>query len=82
MDLNKSILAIEKFNGNNFPTWQTKIRLLLMREGSWNVVKGTEPRLRGEEATAAVTAWDDKNDKALAYIGLGLHDNHIHHLDS
>ena len=28
-----------------------------------------------------VLAWSDKNDRALAIIGLGLGDNYIHHLD-
>lgn len=28
-----------------------------------------------------VIAWSDKNDRALAIIGLGLGDNYIHHLD-
>lgn len=56
MELNKSMLVIEKFNGQNFRTRQTKVRLLLMQEGIWNIVKGTELRPRGEDITAVVKA--------------------------
>ena len=32
-------LLVEKFKGEGFPTWQTKMQLLLMKEGVWGVVE-------------------------------------------
>ena len=69
---------IEKFSGTNFTHWQTKIRLVLMQYNVWKIVKGIEPRPQGEEG---LSTWNDKNDRALAIIGLGLADNYIHHLN-
>lgn len=70
---------VEKFSGTNFPTWQTKLRLLLMRESIRNVVNGKEEKPTSD--AAKILLWEKANDKALAIIGLGLADNLIHHLD-
>lgn len=80
MEVSRNVF-FEKFSGDNFPTWQTKIRLLLMRDGVWNIVKGTDEKPEGAATALDVKAWNDRNDKALAHIGLGLADNLIHHLD-
>lgn len=66
---------------SNFVTWQTKVRLLLMRDGVWNIVKGTDEKPKGSNTSLEVKAWNGRNDRALAYIGLGLADNLIHRLD-
>lgn len=52
-----------------------------MQYNVWRLVKGREPKSKGLEMTANVLAWSNKNDRALAIIGLGLGDNYIHHLD-
>lgn len=78
MDTNR---MMDKFNGSNFPTWQTKARLLLMKEGVWNVVKGIEKEPTLDQGAEKQRIWQDKNDKATALIGLGLADSLIHHVD-
>lgn len=72
-------MLLEKFCGTNFPTWPTKIRLPLMRDRVWDMVEGTERKPKGDLQKMQI--WENKNDKALTYIGLGLADNLIRHLD-
>ena len=79
MDSIKISSFIEKFSGSNFPTWQTKLWLLLMREGIWNTTNGKEPKPKSDDAR--ISWWENQNDKAMAIIGLALADNLIHHVD-
>lgn len=32
-------MKLEKFEGNAFHTWQTKVKFTLMRKGIWNIIK-------------------------------------------
>lgn len=52
-----------------------------MQHNVWRLVKGREPKPEGSENTPAVISWIDKNDWALAIIGLVLGDDYMHHLD-
>lgn len=79
MESSKSSAFIEKFTGKNFPTWQTKLRLILMKDGVWNVVCGKDKKPQSDEKK--ILHWENLNDKALSLIGLGLGDEVIHHLD-
>lgn len=81
METIRSTIAFEEFSGSNFVTWQTRVELLLTRDGVWNIVKGTDEKPEGSDTSPKVKAWNDRNDHALAHIGLGLADNPIHHLD-
>jgi len=58
-----------------------KVKLMLMQYNVWCLMKGREPKPEGNDTTPAVIAWNDKNDRALAIIGLGLGDDYIHHLN-
>ena len=79
MESSKSSAYIEKFMGKNFPTWQTKLHLILMKDGVWNVVGGKDKKPQSDEKK--ILHWENLNDKALSLIGLGLGDQVIHHLD-
>lgn len=67
---------IEKLNGKNFPIWQTKLRLALMREGAWNVVNGKLKKLDSDDTK--IQQWENLNDKALSLLGLSLDDEVIY----
>ena len=70
--------SIERFNGTNFHTWQTKLKFHLMKKGLWDIVQGTEdPRPQTREGTIQV---EFKTHKALGIIGESLHDTYIHHI--
>lgn len=79
--LTSALTSIEKFNGTNFTTWKTKIRLVFMQYNVWRLVKGSEEKPEGTETSAAVIAWSDKNDRALAIMGLSVENNYIHLVD-
>ena len=75
MDNNK---RMDKFRGDGFHTWQTKVKFVLMKKGIWVVANGKEknPSTRDEELP-----WLVKDEKELAIIALVLSDSYIHHID-
>lgn len=72
-----SYMAMDKFGGQNFHTWQVKMKFLLMREGLWGIVNGTSTKPATREGDAT---WQARDDKALALIALGLEDTYIHNI--
>ena len=76
-----NLANIKKFDDINFTHWQTKIQLILMQYNVWRLIKGCEPKPEGSDLSPLVITWSDKNDRALAIIGLGLGNNYIHHLN-
>ena len=70
--------SIERFNGINFYTWQTKLRFHLMKKGLWDVVLGTEDtRSQARESTSQIEL---KTHNTMGIIGESLHDTSIHHI--
>ena len=65
-------LAMAKFNGDRFFTWQMKSTYTLMRKGLWGLI---EP---SEECDSSPCTSD--NHKALSIIAQGLGDEVIHHI--
>ena len=35
-------VAIVPLKGSNYPTWKVQCRMVLMKEGLWSIVNGTE----------------------------------------
>lgn len=70
-------LALDKFDGSNFHTWQVKVKFHLMREGLWGLIMKTEvkPSTRDGELQ-----WTKRDEKAFAIIALALSDDYIHHV--
>lgn len=64
-------LRITKLNGGNYQTWKFKMELLLIKEDLWDVVSQDTP----DPVTAA---WETKDRKARATIGLLLEDSQLH----
>ena len=50
-----------KFSGTSFHTWETRIKLVLVKKSLWNIVNGKEKNPR--DPTQAI-AWEVCNDKA------------------
>lgn len=64
--------SICKLNGVNYQTWKFKLKLLLTKEGLWDVVEDGVPAL------PAMTAdWKMKDGKAKAVIGLLVEDSEL-----
>jgi len=80
MALPTSSSLVEKFSASGFPTWQTKLQLLLMREGMWGTVSGDDED-PGSSNGEKYKQWRQRNDRAIALIGLSLADSLVHHID-
>ncbi len=61
-------LQVKALTGDNWGTWKFQIRLYLQANGLWNIVNGDEPR--PDEDGPAATAWDSREYKAMAALGL------------
>ena len=57
---NKSIASVP-LKGSNYPTWKLQCRMVLMKEGLWTIVNGTEnaPEEREAEKLAKCAARRD-----------------------
>ena len=66
-----------KFSGNSFHTWQTRIKLILVKKSLWNIANGRDKKSLD---AAQAAAWEVKDDKAQAIIKLEL-GTYIHHVD-
>lgn len=58
-----------------------KMQLMLMRDGPWNIVTGVDKNPKAQEGVDKVHFWEDRNEHAVALIGLSLADSLIYHLD-
>lgn len=54
---------VDKFNGEGFYTWKTKIKLTLMKKGIWNVTNGKE-----KKPTNLVEEVDRDEDNVSSYV--------------
>lgn len=71
-------LSIEKLDNGNYFTWKYRIEMLLKKEGLWKILSQSRPA-----ATAPATelnSWLEKDEKAMAIIGLSVMDNQLQHI--
>ncbi|MCO5562770.1 hypothetical protein L7F22_016402 [Adiantum nelumboides] len=69
---------INRFQGHGFHTWQTRIKLMLMKKALWAITNGKEQKPR---EVIAATTWEERDNKAQAIIKLQLDDTYTHHVD-
>ena len=64
-------VSIVPLKGSNYPTWKLQCRMVLLKEGLWSIVNGTEQAPRGddEEKLAKFAA---RKDRAIALIVLSV----------
>ncbi|MCP4118071.1 MAG: hypothetical protein GY737_22250 [Desulfobacteraceae bacterium] len=65
-----SRLQIDKLTSDSWATWKYQIQLYLRANGLWRIVAGEEQR-PAEDGQAAA-AWDVKDDRARAVLGLSV----------
>ncbi len=75
-----SRLQVSKLTSANWASWKYQIQLYLRANGLWRIVQGEENRPavddeEDEEAAAAAVAWDGKEDRARAVLGLTVDDS-------
>ena len=72
--------SMERFTGNNFHTWQTRLRFLLQKKELWKVIDTDDALVPiTREARAQ---WDVLDTKTLAIIALNLGDEYLHHISN
>ena len=64
-------VAIVPLKGSNYPTWKLQCRMVLMKEGLWSIVNGTELAPGGEDAEK-LAKFSARKDRAVAHIVLSV----------
>lgn len=69
--------SIEKLNNSNYFTWKLKMKLFLIKEDLWDVIKDERPTLLNDSRASVreQNRWIKRDQKALAFIGLALDDS-------
>ena len=65
-----TVSRITKLNNQNYQTWKFKIELLMTKEDLWDTISEDQPN-------HTTTAWQLKDRKARATIGLLVEDNQL-----
>ena len=65
-------VSITPLNGTNYPSWKVQCRMLLVKEGLWGIVAGTEEPPNPETQGAQYAKYVSRRDKALATIVLAV----------
>ena len=74
--------TIDKFKGEGFHTWQTKIKGYLMKKGLWEAVMISPPaEIEVIHTRASASQLRDKDEQALGIIITSLDDAYIHYID-
>ena len=64
-------VSIVPLKGSNYPTWKLQCRMVLLKEGLWSIVNGTE-EAPGAEEVERVAKFNARKDRALALIVLSV----------
>lgn len=70
MASSEGIFKFDKLNENNYPAWSFKMKMLLAREGAWEVVEKDVPATKPQ-------GWDEKCQKALQIIVLMVENSQV-----
>ena len=64
---------LSKLNGTNYAAWKLQLRMALIRDDLWDIVKGSETAPVGDGATpAALKTFKTRSNKALSMIVLSM----------
>ena len=74
----RNTVAIIPLNSQNYGTWKVQAKLALLRDGLWGIVQGTEVAPVDE---VAVAKFNERQDKALAILGLSIDPTFLYLLD-
>lgn len=71
---------IDKFKGEGFHTWQTKVKGYLMKKGLWGVISA-QGEFEGTQTRASTLHNKERDEQALGVIITSLDDAYIHYID-
>ena len=64
-------VSIVPLKGSNYPTWKLQCRMVLLKEGLWSIVNGTEQAPVGEDEEK-LAKFAARKDRAVALIVLSV----------
>ena len=67
------LITVTKLNNTNYQSWKFKIKMLLIREGTWNTIHEDRPDRPTDD-------WTKEDEKAQSSISLSVEDNQIVHI--
>lgn len=70
---NTAKFSVAKLNNNNYQPWEFKVKMLLIREGTWKCVEDSMPDHPTDE-------WIELDQKAQSTISLSVDDSQIVHI--
>jgi gag-polypeptide of LTR copia-type len=65
--------TVAKLNNTNYQVWKFKVKMLLIRDETWTVVRDDRP-------DPVPDGWDRKDEKAQCTISLTVDDNQLIHI--
>lgn len=66
---------IQRLNGRIYLTWRVKLKLLLIKDNAWTVIRDPTPAPKKMDQN-----WLDKDDQARATIGLLVENSQLVHI--
>ena len=72
----ESKFVIDKLTGANYGVWSMKVKMMLMKDGLWGLIDGTDV-LEGPPNQPELSAYSRKVAKAIATIGLSVDDSFL-----
>ena len=68
-------VSVDPLIGPNYPTWKIQMTMVLKKMGVWGIVEGTEAAPRRDDDGVALRKFNERKDRALATIVLGVKTN-------
>ena len=68
----ESTVSVVPLNGTNYPSWKVQCRMVLVREGQWGIVAGTDEPPDPPTDAANYAKYVSRKDRALATIVLAV----------
>ena len=69
--MESKVVLVVMLNGTNYETWKIQCRMILIRDGLWNIVNGQEVTTDASDADKEAKL-HSKSDYALATIVLAI----------
>ena len=69
--MESKVASIVPLNESNYPTWKVQCRMVLVRDGLWEIVSGKETA-PGTDTDGSLTKFNSRKDRALATIVLAV----------
>ena len=71
---------MDRFIGENFHTWQTRLKFLLQKKELWKFISSDASQI--PTTREAKAQWDLADTKTLSIIALNLGDQYLHHISN